>query len=139
MSQENTTPLYVWFVAFDSGFGVKVNGEESVGADWLCTLSAREDRGTQISYRVRYYSAENPGPFSGKDLKEWRVFDSTDTGEESIQKGLMACRQLFERFSVLPGVIVKEEVPIKEGGDMFSALKGKSWCHFQRLPEAADA
>lgn len=138
MNQENTTPLYVWFVAFDNGFGVKVNGEESVGADWLCTLSVRKDRGTQISYRVRYYSAENSGPFSGKDLKEWQVFESTDTGEASVQKGLMACRQIFARFSTLPGAILKEEVPIKEG-DMFSALKGKPWCHFQRLPEAADA
>lgn len=134
----NTTPLYVWFIAFEHGFGVKVDGKDAAGADWFCTLSMREDRGTQICHRIRYYSADNASPFSGKDLKYWSTLESTDTGEASVQSGLAACRQIFDRFSSLPGVTLKEEVPVKEG-DMFSALEGKSWCHFQRLPEAADA
>lgn len=127
------TPLMVWFVAWDSGFDMDMgDGRVAVGSDWMCTLYEMPDKKILVEYRFRYYSPDEGGPFSGKDLKNWNAFVSEGHGPKAVASLMETCRELFDRCRSRPGTTVHDEVPVKEG-DILGALRGKPWVHFKTI------
>lgn len=127
---EGAIPCRVWFVSWTQGFGMLVEGQPAVGADWLATVYRLRNGHIYIEYRFRYYRQGGYDAFDQRDVKNWTSLLSQDTGPEAETRAIEACRMLFGINQMRGSVAVAEEVPV-ENGDIIAALKGRSWVHLR--------
>lgn len=92
--------LAVWYMVIDEA------------SDWMMTAKHSADQMVELTWRVRYYSAESQDPFDDKDTKNWYVAKGSIEGwQDRVQ---LITRVLTQHAKGELFELIRGERPLKE-------------------------